>query len=203
EVYKEPKRPLKSLPSTPVPQSVPLTVQFTDETSHFGEISGGKGSSLGMLTQLSRKEKSFIVPKGIVVTTASYQEFLTADILDAVKHLEDVAYGNQNGDLKQVCNKVTHIVEKTSLSNKICHGIIEDLKDIFGEDVNQHKFAVRSSATGEDTAAMSAAGQMDTFLGVQGFKEASRDLAWTLYFRPSSGKSQNPNSFLQLPVDVT
>ncbi|GBO45811.1 Putative phosphoenolpyruvate synthase, partial [Araneus ventricosus] len=48
---------------------------------------------------------------------------------------------------------------------------MEDLKDIFGEEVTDHKFAVRSSATGEDTAAMSAAGQMDTFLGIQGFKE--------------------------------
>ncbi|GBM67462.1 putative phosphoenolpyruvate synthase [Araneus ventricosus] len=171
EVYKEPKQPLKILPSPQVPESVPLTVQFTDETSHFGEISGGKGSSLGMLTQLSKKEKSFIVPKGIVVTTAAYQEFLTDDILDAVKHLEDVAYGNQNGDLKQVCSKVTQIVEKTSLPDKICHSIIEDLKGIFGEQVNKHKFAVRSSATGEDTAAMSAAGQMDTFLGVQGVNE--------------------------------
>ncbi|XP_055939759.1 uncharacterized phosphotransferase YvkC-like [Argiope bruennichi] len=171
EVYKVPKKPLKILPTPRVPQNVPLTVQFTDEISHFGEISGGKGSSLGMLTELSKKEKSFIVPKGIVVTTVAYQEFLTTDILDAVRHLEDVAYGNQDGDLKQVCNKVAHIVEKTSLPNKICHSIIEDLKDIFGEEVNQHKFAVRSSATGEDTASMSAAGQMDTFLGVQGFKE--------------------------------
>ncbi|KAF8792184.1 Prodigiosin synthesizing transferase PigC like protein [Argiope bruennichi] len=171
EVRKEPKRNVRILPSPEFPKSIPLTVKFTDDTSHFGEISGGKGSSLGMLTQLSKKEKSFIVPKGIVVTTAAYQEFLTGEILQAVKHLEDVAYGNQNGDLKQVCIKVAHIVEKTPLPNKICHSITQDLKDIFGEEVTQRKFAVRSSATGEDTAAMSAAGQMDTFLGIQGLNE--------------------------------
>ncbi|CAL1271854.1 unnamed protein product [Larinioides sclopetarius] len=171
EVNKEPKRPLQILPSSQIPESVPLTVPFTDEASHFEEISGGKGSSLGMLTQLSKREKSFIVPKGIVVTTAAYEEFLTEDILNAVKHLEDVAYGNQNEDLKNVCSKVKQIVEKTSLPDKICHSIVEDLKNIFGIEVNKHKFAVRSSATGEDTAAMSAAGQMDTFLGVQGFNE--------------------------------
>ncbi|GFU80644.1 putative phosphoenolpyruvate synthase [Trichonephila clavipes] len=170
EVYKEPKKPEKLLPVKPFPKTVPLTVQFTDEISQFGEISGGKGSSLGKLTQLS-KDNEFIVPKGIIVTTAAYQDFLTQEILDAVKHLEDIAYGNEPGDLKEACKKVSSIVENTSLSNKICHSIIEDLKDIYGDEVNHYKFAVRSSATGEDTAAMSAAGQMDTFLGVQGLNK--------------------------------
>ncbi|GFR00310.1 probable phosphoenolpyruvate synthase, partial [Trichonephila clavata] len=39
----------------------------------------------------------------------------------------------------------------------------------YGDEVDNYKFAVRSSSTGEDTAAMSAAGQMETLLGVQGF----------------------------------
>ncbi|GFT61030.1 phosphoenolpyruvate synthase, partial [Nephila pilipes] len=172
EVYNEPKRPEKPLPVTPFPKTVPLTVQFIEEISQFGEISGGKGSSLGKLTKLS-KDNEFIVPRGIVVTTAAYQEFLTTKILDTVKYLENVAYGNEPGDLKEACNKVSSIVEKAILSNKICHSIIENLKDIYGDEINHYKFAVRSSATGEDTAAMSAAGQMDTFLGVQGLNEVT------------------------------
>ncbi|GIY42577.1 probable phosphoenolpyruvate synthase, partial [Caerostris extrusa] len=126
---------------------------------------------LGKLTQLSQLEKSFIVPKGIVVTTSAYEEFLTPEIHEAVKYLENIAYGNKEGDLQEACNKVSNIVEKTLLPKKICHSINEDLKDLFGDEVNQCRFAVRSSATGEDTAAMSAAGQMDTFLGIQGMKE--------------------------------
>ncbi|GFU19708.1 probable phosphoenolpyruvate synthase [Nephila pilipes] len=171
EVYKEPKRPAKPPPPISVPEHIPLTVQFTDELSHFGEISGGKGSSLGKLTQLSKMEKTFIVPKGLIVTTTAYSQFLTPAIIDAVRNLENIAYGNQKGDLQDACNRVSNIVEGTSLPNKVCHSIIEDLKDIFGDEVNLYRFAVRSSATGEDTAAMSAAGQMDTFLGVQGLKE--------------------------------
>ncbi|GFY69764.1 probable phosphoenolpyruvate synthase, partial [Trichonephila inaurata madagascariensis] len=171
EVYKEPKRPAKPLPSLSFPESVPLTVQFTDEMSHFGEISGGKGSSLGKLTQLSKIEKTFIVPKGLVVTTAAYTEFMTPAIIDAIRNLENIAYGNRKGDLQDTCNKVSSIIEGTLLPSKVCHSIIEDLKEIFGGEVNQRLFAVRSSATGEDTAAMSAAGQMDTFLGVQGLKD--------------------------------
>ncbi|KAF8792176.1 putative phosphoenolpyruvate synthase like protein [Argiope bruennichi] len=171
EVYKAPKQPTNPLPSVQFPQTVPFTVQFTDDASHFGEITGGKGSSLGKLTRLSEIEKSFTVPKGIVVTTAAYKEFVNQEILDGIKHLENIAYGKQVGDLKKACNKVSKLVEKAPLPNKICHSIMEDLKDIFGDEVTEHKFAVRSSATGEDTAAMSAAGQMDTFLGIQGFKE--------------------------------
>ncbi|GFT61039.1 putative phosphoenolpyruvate synthase [Nephila pilipes] len=170
EIYKEPKRPKKPLPLTLFPKTVPVTIQFTDDISRFGKISGGKGSSLGKLTQLS-KNKEFVVPKGIVVTTAAYQEFLTPDILEAVKNLENIAYGNEPGDLKEACNKVSSIVEKATLSDKICHSIIKNLKDIYGDEVNHYKFAVRSSATGEDTAEMSAAGQMDTFLGVRGLNQ--------------------------------
>ncbi|GBN12153.1 hypothetical protein AVEN_81722-1, partial [Araneus ventricosus] len=136
---------------------VPLTVKFTDEISQLGNISGGKGSSLGKLTQLSKKEKTFIVPKGIVVTTSAYCKFLTRDVLDAVKYLEDVAYGNQDGDLKDACNRIASIVENSLLPVVICRSITEDLKELFGGDVNECKFAVRSSATGEDTASMSAA----------------------------------------------
>lgn len=168
--YKEPKRSLKLSSSTRFPEIVPFTVKFTHEISHFREISGGKGSSLGKLSQLS-KDNEFIVPKGIVVTTTAYNEFLTPDILDAVKYLENVAYGNESGDLKEACNTVSSIVENTFLSPKICKSIAEDLKNIFGDEINNLKFAVRSSATGEDSAAMSAAGQMDTFLGVQGLNQ--------------------------------
>ncbi|CAL1271859.1 unnamed protein product [Larinioides sclopetarius] len=171
EVYEEQNRIMKPELIPSLPEIIPLTVQFTDDASQFGEISGGKGSSLGKLTRLSEKEKTFIVPKGIVVTTSAYKEFLTPEILDAVKYLENVVYGEETKDIKEACSKVSAIVEKTLLPNKICRSITEDLQDLFGHEVNQRKFAVRSSATGEDTAAMSAAGQMDTFLGVQGLEE--------------------------------
>ncbi|GFY55915.1 probable phosphoenolpyruvate synthase, partial [Trichonephila inaurata madagascariensis] len=168
DINKEPKRLEKPLPSRLLPKTVPLTVQIADEVSQFGEISGGKGSSLGKLTQLS-KNNEFIVPKGIIVTTAAYQEFLTPEILHAAKYLEKVAYKRVQETLKDVCKKVSEIVEKTPLPNIICQSITEDLKRIYGDEVDNYKFAVRSSSTGEDTAAMSAAGQMETLLGVQGF----------------------------------
>ncbi len=45
--------------------------------------------------------------------------------------------------------------------------IKEKLKQTFG-DIENKLFAVRSSAAGEDSEEMSAAGQMTTYLGVKG-----------------------------------
>lgn len=44
--------------------------------------------------------------------------------------------------------------------------------EVFGDDeINTEMFAVRSSACGEDSSDMSAAGQMTTFLGVRGLDD--------------------------------
>lgn len=40
-----------------------MTVLFSDDVSHFQEISGGKGSSLGKLMKLSNKEKTVRIIK--------------------------------------------------------------------------------------------------------------------------------------------
>ncbi|XP_055938079.1 putative phosphoenolpyruvate synthase [Argiope bruennichi] len=171
EVCSMPKRSKKLIKIATCPKTIPLTAQFTEDICQLEEVSGGKGSSLGKLTQFSQEGKTFIVPKGIVVTTAAYNQFLTSEILEAVKSLEDVAYGNESGDLKTACFRVARVIEETSLPNKIRHSIIGSLKNLFGNATNYRKFAVRSSATGEDSATMSAAGQMSTFLGVQGLEE--------------------------------
>ncbi|XP_054724292.1 prodigiosin synthesizing transferase PigC-like [Uloborus diversus] len=150
---------------------IPLTVKFSEEISQVPEISGGKGASLGKLTKLSEEDKTFVVPNGIVVTTSAYSEFLTREIEDEIRDLEDIAYGNVKGDVSKACEKVSAIVVRTSLPDKICNEIEKQLNTLFDNKINLHKFAVRSSATGEDTEQMSAAGQMDTFLGVHGLKE--------------------------------
>ncbi|KFM70974.1 hypothetical protein X975_09019, partial [Stegodyphus mimosarum] len=48
----------------------PLTVSFSSAACQASEITGGKGSSLGKLTQLSKSMHTFTVPSGIVVTTS-------------------------------------------------------------------------------------------------------------------------------------
>lgn len=150
----------------------PLTVYFTDEASHSTDLTGGKGSSLGRLTKLSSEIKSeFIVPRGIIVTTAAYDAFLTSEIKEKIENLKNIAYGNTKGNIQEVCKVVQSAIERAYLPDKITKEIEEKLSKLFTGNINHTKVAVRSSATGEDTDQMSAAGQMDTFLGVKGLKE--------------------------------
>ncbi|GIY30569.1 uncharacterized phosphotransferase YvkC [Caerostris extrusa] len=52
--------------------------------------------------------------KGVVVTTSAYNEFLSMEICDAVKHLEDVAYGNEAGNLKRNLQIIFVAVKKNA-----------------------------------------------------------------------------------------
>ncbi|GFT61043.1 prodigiosin synthesizing transferase PigC [Nephila pilipes] len=159
------------MPTPTLPPVIPLSVRFTDDAGYFEEISGGKGMSLCQLTDISSEIKTFIVPKGIVVTTAAYKEFLSPEIYRAINELENAAYKINDVDLKKTCHEVSQVVENAILPPSICKSIKNDLTVLFKGDLNKRKFAIRSSATGKDTAAMSNAGQMATFLGIQGFKE--------------------------------
>ncbi|XP_054724469.1 putative phosphoenolpyruvate synthase [Uloborus diversus] len=149
----------------------PLVVPFSDVTCQDSELTGGKGSSLGKLTALSQDLKSFVVPNGVVVTTAAYETFLTKNITDGVRGLEAVLYGQIKGDVKEACKRLCDAVANEKIPEDLKESILKSLNKSFGQKMHSCKFAVRSSATGEDTEQMSAAGQMDTFLGISGIDE--------------------------------
>ncbi|KFM70975.1 putative phosphoenolpyruvate synthase, partial [Stegodyphus mimosarum] len=78
------------------------------------------------------------------------------------------------GNVKEVCESLRIDIENTEIPKATRETIEVGLKRVFGENFHSLKFAIRSSATGEDTEQMSAAGQMDTFLGVLGINEILR-----------------------------
>lgn len=59
------------------------------------------------------------------------------------------------------------MIGSQSLPGSVKDDLREKLGEIF-ENIDNAKFAVRSSACGEDSEDMSGAGQMETFLGVKG-----------------------------------
>jgi pyruvate,water dikinase len=64
---------------------------------------------------------------------------------------------------------VVHIIRSTELPNQIKDQIRSNLELNYDKQkLNKTLFAVRSSALGEDSDEMSAAGQMTTYLGVKG-----------------------------------
>ncbi|XP_042908700.1 rifampicin phosphotransferase-like isoform X2 [Parasteatoda tepidariorum] len=148
----------------------PLVTSFTEKVCQDPSLTGGKGSSLGMLTELSKDLKNFIVPNGVVVTTAAYELFITEEVKNEIQLLEDVLYERTAGDVQQTSQRVMEEVVKSNIPDQVLHSIVTSLQKVF-PDKDILKFAVRSSATGEDTEQMSAAGQMDTFLGVSGINQ--------------------------------
>ncbi|CAN7942875.1 unnamed protein product, partial [Ixodes pacificus] len=67
--------------------------------------------------------------------------------------------------------RVVNAVESTSLPEATRRSIQSGLTDFFGSKAEEVLLAVRSSAVGEDSEDMSAAGQMETFLAIRGADE--------------------------------
>jgi pyruvate,water dikinase len=73
--------------------------------------------------------------------------------------------------VQQCCENVAQKFGQQKLPQIIENQLRENLRLIFGENFESIQFAVRSSASGEDSEEMSAAGQMNTYLGVKGIEE--------------------------------
>ena len=132
-----------------------FVLSFTQLTKKDVAIAGGKGASLGEMTQAG-----IPVPSGFVILATAFDRFLHETDLevDIEAHLKKVNYKDINS------------VDKTSA---IIRDLIHDAKMpkdlqiiIMGEfkKLKSKYVAVRSSATAEDSSQASWAGELETFL---------------------------------------
>jgi len=132
-----------------------LLRDFRQLSKNDVDIAGGKGASLGEMTQAR-----ISVPPGFVILSTAFEKFLEETDLNV--EIDSI--------LDSVNHKEIHTVE--SASEKIQALILqaEMPKDIaieiqkFFETLNTKYVAVRSSATAEDSASAAWAGQLDSFL---------------------------------------
>jgi pyruvate, water dikinase len=118
-------------------------------------LAGGKGASLGEMTQAA-----IPVPPGFVVLAGSFEQFLKETDLNV----------EIDAILRSVNHKEIHTVENASekiqgliLAAKMPEDIETDIKKEF-KLLNTKYVAVRSSATAEDGQDHAWAGQLDSFL---------------------------------------
>lgn len=130
---------------------------FKDIGKNDIAIAGGKASNLGELTVAG-----FNVPAGFVITTKAYDQFVQNNNLRTalMSKLSKLDVENNNR-LEKVSQQIKKIVLGKDISLELAKEVREALKKLKGS-----KFAVRSSATAEDLATASFAGQQDTFLNV-------------------------------------
>ena len=120
---------------------------------------GGKGANLGELTQAQ-----IPVPPGFVVTTRAYRAFLIATGLEG--RIEAMLEGLDVEDdeaLQRVSEKVRAAIEQAEMPAQLREEIERSYLEL-----GQGAVAVRSSATAEDLAEASFAGQQSTYLNVEG-----------------------------------
>ncbi|MDN5933647.1 MAG: hypothetical protein L0I24_21695, partial [Pseudonocardia sp.] len=136
-----------------------------DYTLRFDEIGagdvaecGGKGANLGELTRAGMP-----VPPGFVVTTAAYDEFVAAHALaGAIVALAARPVDDDTAAFEAAAAEIRGLFAAGAVPDGIAGAIDAGYRDLGGA------VAVRSSATAEDLADASFAGQQDTFLNVRG-----------------------------------
>nr|CAD7445213.1 unnamed protein product [Timema bartmani] len=112
---------------------------------------------------------SVLVPPGLCLTVAAFQTQLEecSQLQKEITTLEKIVQGKLAGDLKQQCEKTVSLFGLTP----VCGSVEAALVTLLGTLDPSTSFAVRSSAVGEDSEDLSAAGQNATFLGVQRHEE--------------------------------
>ena len=118
---------------------------------------GGKGANLGEMTK-----EGFPVPYGFCVTTEAYKKFVQHNKLSEFIS-QTVKDANLN-NISQVGEKIREKIVSSQIPEEVANEIGMAVNKV-GED---NYYAVRSSATAEDLAFASFAGQQDTYLNIKG-----------------------------------
>ncbi|XP_028968728.1 uncharacterized protein LOC100904922 [Galendromus occidentalis] len=172
----------KILSAHPTPSKDPSQVgviPFTHPAACNESLTGGKGSSLAILTRLAEKNKElFKVPRGVCVTTEAYKDFVSIPLVsETLDGLQVVCSRASLKEIREACDKAASMISDAPLPSQL-----ENLlKKVLSPDL---RYAVRSSACGEDSEETSAAGQMETILGVRGLDRIFRAVAkcWASQF---------------------
>ena len=129
---------------------------------------GGKGANLGELTQ-----SGLPVPPGFCITSAAYQDFLISTGLH--RSIETLLATIDSADRVDVVDKTAQIrglIYAQPLPPAIVDEVVGCYHQLQESGIVQPQedvpLAVRSSATAEDQANASFAGQLDTYLNIRG-----------------------------------
>jgi phosphoenolpyruvate synthase/pyruvate phosphate dikinase len=141
------------------PDCYVLGFQEIDETRVA--VVGGKGAHLGELSQIA----GIRVPPGFCVTTNAFRRIMTEapSIDDPLDRLSRLDPGDREA-IRALSAEIRRTLEGIAIPDDVAAAITLALARL-GE---QAAYAVRSSATAEDSPTASFAGQHDTFLNIVG-----------------------------------
>lgn len=139
---------------------------------------GGKGANLGELSRI----EGIRVPEGFCVTTEAYQRTIgqTPELSALLERLSHIKTVDDKEKVSEISAKIRRAIEETPIPAEIAEAVTRRLEKL-GE---KGAYAVRSSATAEDLAAASFAGQQDTYLNIMGKEAILRNISkcWASLF---------------------
>jgi len=128
---------------------------FTEIGKNDASIAGGKGASLGEMTQAG-----IPVPPGFVVLAESFREFVgknnLKDKIDGILKTVDV---QKTETVDAASEKIRKLIKEGQTPPEIDKAMMAAFDELKAEYV-----AVRSSATAEDSSTASWAGELETYL---------------------------------------
>jgi len=182
---------------------------FSELSNKDVSIAGGKGASLAEMYN-----NKFPIPPGFIVTAYAYKFFIEkAGLKDKIVELFSGLDYEDTEALEKNAAEMRKLIEDVKIPGELAEAIKEayDVLDIDKNDISEARggaleilqnskeppfVAVRSSATAEDLADASFAGQQDTFLNVKGNRSliskvrscfASLFTARATYYRAKKG----------------
>jgi len=143
------------------------------------KIAGGKGANLGEMIN-----NDFPVPAGFVVTAKAF-EFFVKDVKEKIKNIILGIDFEKTAELREKSVEIRKLIESQEIPEELEKEILEAYQILGSEKINEEKVSedalnilknsqepifvsVRSSATTEDLADASFAGQQESFLNVKG-----------------------------------
>lgn len=143
--------------------SSPLILRLDEVPSGAKGILGAKAWNLSRIAM----ELKLPIPPGFVITTRAFHLFCERNQLQEkiAPYLAQLDVSSAQS-LEDVSRKITALIDEAVLPQKLVEAMDDSLEEIAAEDTSSPRFAVRSSAIGEDEY-LSFAGQFTTVLDVE------------------------------------
>ena len=154
---------------------------FSDISNRDVKTAGGKGASLGEMFN-----NKFPVPPGFVITAQAFDYFITnAGLKKKISDILEKVDVQETEELNNISKQIRKLIEEQKIPRELESEILEAYRILSSEKIDKHGISldalnilknsqepifvsVRSSATTEDLADASFAGQQESFLNVKG-----------------------------------
>jgi pyruvate, water dikinase len=178
-----------------------LTLTFDDPRSTDNKLVGGKAHGLAMMTQAG-----ILVSPGFTVTTRAYRAYLDATGLrQRVDTLLESVDRASIDALDEIARTIEGWFDYTPLPAELLAAISEGYQKLCDSlGMADASVAVRSSATAEDSAGASFAGEYETFVGMRGRAEVELHLrrCWASAFSARALSYAWKNGISPMAVDM-